>query len=277
MERVFVGEGRFERLVARAKAEGWRYLPLGDRVVRVGLALCGTPYRHYTLEIDDRVESPSVNFEGMDCWTFFEISLAFARMLKLKEENYRPEDLLRLIELERYRGGHCTGNYLSRIHFLEELFADNEARGLMVNLTRSLGGVRIHRQIREMTAGWRQYRYLRANPSLLPAMAAIEERVSDLPVYYIPKGRVPSVEGRLQNGDIIAIVSSDTSGYTSHVGLAYRDAAGTLRFMHASSIYGKVLVDRRLSEYLKEHRGSAGIVVARPKEVPSSLFVLSKE
>ncbi|WP_236027865.1 N-acetylmuramoyl-L-alanine amidase-like domain-containing protein [Candidatus Methylacidithermus pantelleriae] len=276
LNRVFRGQDRFYRLVARAQAEGWRYLPLGDRVVRVGLALCGTPYCHYTLEVDDRIESPSANFEGMDCWTFFEISLAFARMLKLKDHDYRPEDLLHLIELERYRGGHCTGNYLSRIHFLEELFADNQARGLLVNLTPSLGGVPIHRHVREMTAGWRQYRYLRANPSLLPAMAQIEERVSRLPVTYIPKERVREVERELQNGDIIAIVSRDEGGYTSHVGLAYRDASGVLRFMHASSIYGKVVVDRRISGYLNEHPGTAGITVARPKEVPPALFTLSQ-
>src|ERR1700720_2297557 len=78
---VFKGTDQFNRLVAQAKAGNWKSLPIGERTATVGQALVGTRYKHFTLEIDNRIESPSVNFQGMDCWTFFEISLAFARML----------------------------------------------------------------------------------------------------------------------------------------------------------------------------------------------------
>ena len=121
-----------------------------------------------------------------------------------------------------------------------------------------------HRDIREMTVMWRHYRYLRNNPALLPEMARIQERVSDLPVYHIPKQRVAAIEPDLRDGDIIAITSRDTGGYTSHVGLAYRDPRGVLRFLHASSKQGRVLVDDRLSVYLASKHDDAGIVVARP-------------
>jgi hypothetical protein len=47
-------------------------LSIGNRTAAVGQALVGTRYKHFTLEIDNRIESPSVNFHGMDCWTFFE-------------------------------------------------------------------------------------------------------------------------------------------------------------------------------------------------------------
>ena len=43
-----------------------------------------------------------------------------------------------MVELDRYRHGQCTGEYLSRLHFLEELFYDNEKRGLLTNITRQL-------------------------------------------------------------------------------------------------------------------------------------------
>ena len=274
MSTVFKGRGTFERLVARAERENWRALPVGERTVRVGLALAGTPYAGYTLEVDDRVESPSVDFNGLDCWTFYEVALGFARMLHAKPAPYAPEDLLRLIEMDRYRHGQCNGQYLSRIHFLEELFYDNEKRGLLTNITRRLPGAERmeHRDIREMTVMWRHYRYLRNNPNLLPEMARIQEYVSDLPVYHLPKRYVAEDERYLQDGDIIAITSRDTGGYTSHVGLAYRDPSGTLRFLHASSRYRQVILDDRLSAYLADKHDDAGIVVARPNDVAAGVF-----
>ncbi len=271
MNTVFKGRPTFDRLVAQAQRENWRALPVGDRTVRVGAALMGTPYKGFTLEIDDRVEAPSANLEGVDCWTFFEISLGFARMLRAKEPPYAPADLLRMIELDRYRHGQCTGEYLSRMHFLEDLFADNEKRGLVTNITTRLPGAERmeHRDIHEMTIMWQHYRYLRNNPSLLPEMARVQERVSDLPVYHVPKSRVRAAEPYLRNGDIIAVTSRDTAGYTSHVGLAYRDSNGTLRFMHASSRYRRVVLDDELSAYLADKSDDAGIIVARPEDVPS--------
>src|SRR5436305_2687688 len=95
---VFKGQDQFNRLAAKAKAENWKSLPIGERTAAVGQALVGTRYKHFTLEIDNRVESPSANFQGMDCWTFFEISLGFARMLNEPEESWRPTTLLHYIE-----------------------------------------------------------------------------------------------------------------------------------------------------------------------------------
>ena len=106
---VFKGEPQFDRLVQKAQSENWRSLPLGDRTVAVGKALLGTPYASFTLEIDNHTESPSVNLNGVDCWTYFEIALGFARMLELKTGNYTPQDFLAMIELDRYRGGQCNG------------------------------------------------------------------------------------------------------------------------------------------------------------------------
>lgn len=94
MEVVFKGGEKFQRLIKQAQRENWAALPIGERTARVGKALLGTPYVNYTLEIHDRIESPSVNFQGLDCWTFYEVSLAFARMLRLKTSDYTPEDLL---------------------------------------------------------------------------------------------------------------------------------------------------------------------------------------
>ena len=280
MEVVFKGGEKFHRLVKQAQRENWAALPIGERTARVGKALLGTPYVNYTLEIHDHIESPSVNFQGLDCWTFYEVSLAFARMLRLKTSDYTPENLLALVELERYRNGRCDGGYLSRMHFLEEVFADNETRGLSVNPTRDLGGEPLQRQIREMTSAWKSYRYLRSNTALLPEMGRIQEKVSALPVQHIPKDRVASIEKYIQTGDIIAITCRDNSAYTSHVGIAVRKANGT-HFMHATSRRDKgrkVVLDGRISDYLKRSDEHYGIVIYRPLELPTaSRTVVAKQ
>ena len=265
---VFRGQDQFNRLVARAKAENWKSLSIGERTAAIGSSLVGTRYKHFTLEIDNHIEAPSVNFQGVDCWTFFEISLAFARMLNEPEENWTPERLLHYIEVDRYRGGICTGEYLSRLHYLEDWLYDNEQRGLVEDLTRDLGGSSVPHSAREMSVGWRHYRYLAANRGLLGPLAQMEARVSSRPLYQIPKNRVALIEPKLRSGDIISIVSRDGRHLysTSHVGLALRTNDGILHFLHASAPnnYGRVVVDSRLSQYLDRYRTDSGILVARP-------------
>jgi len=79
---------------------------------------------------------------------------------------------------------------------------------------------------------------------------------------------VAGIEPKLQSGDIIGIISRDRRHLysTSHVGLALRTNDGLLHFLHASAPnnYGRVVVDSRLSSYLKRYRSDSGILVARP-------------
>jgi N-acetylmuramoyl-L-alanine amidase-like protein len=268
---VFKGEGEFEELVQEAETQNWRSLALGDRTVAVGLALIGKPYVNYTLEIDDHTESPSVNLRGVDCWTYFEIAVGFARMLEIKASNYTPRDLLAMIELDRYRNGQCNGVFTSRLHYLEDWIYDNERRGLVVNLTPSLGGVPIRgRYLNEMSKYWRESRYLRNNPQLVPDMRMIENRIASRTIYHIPKSQIPGIESRIRNGDVICISGNGPEGFTEHVGLAYRDTAGVLRFMHASKDERRVIIDVPLHSYLYRYRKFAGIMVVRPREVHAS-------
>ena len=261
---VFVGRDRFDALLARAApAVG---LPIGQRTAICGRALLGTKYKGFTLEIDDHIEAPSVNLTGLDCWTFFEIALATARMLDEPRENWTPQTLLKYIELDRYRGGHCDG-YLTRLHYLEDWLHDNDSRGLVRDLTRQLGGIRAPHSAVEMQRAWKSYRYMRASAEVRAGIAAMENRVARTPLYYIPKSRVAAIEPQLQSGDIIGICSHDGAFIgTSHVGLAYRTPDGVLRFMHASAPHnaGKVILDQRLSGYLAHFKAEAGILVARP-------------
>jgi hypothetical protein len=193
-----------------------------------------------------------------------------ARMIAREQDSYRPEDLLREIEFTRYRAGICAeGGYLERIHYLAEWFFENEARGVADDMTRALSGADLirNRDVTEMTNLWKSYRYLRNNPSLRPAMASSEADVERLPVYYIPKDKVARIEAKLQDGDILGIVTRYDGGFCSHVGLAVRTDDGVMRIMHASTNYKRVVIDKSVSGYLNSFKSHAGVIVARPLEV----------
>ena len=273
MTTIFKGEARFGAILEKARDEDWAALPIGERVVRFGRELIGLPYVNFTLEIDDHIESPSVNLDEFDCWTFFEQCLGMARMTGFKKDSYEPADLLRQIELTRYRAGYCSGNYLERIHFLAEWFFENDARGTCRHLTPGLPGAeRINdRKVTEMTTLWKSYRYLRNNPELRPPMREIESRVEQLPVFYIPKAKVAEIEPSLQNGDVIGIATKYNGGFCSHVGLVSRGEDGVARFMHASRNYKKITLDKSISGYLSDFSAHAGILVGRPLEVSETV------
>ena len=264
---TFKGVEKFQQVVAQAMAENWAALPMGARVAQFGQALRGIKYVGWTLEIDDRIESPSANFTGLDCWTFFEISLALARMIGKRQSSYSPGDLLRQIEQTRYRGGVCRGNYLDRIHYLDEWYTDNTARGNIRNVTRAVGPVvrLTGRGNDEMSLNPKLYRYLRANPALVPQLRQMEARLEQVPFDYIPKAQMAACEPHIQSGDIIGIVTNRPHVYCSHVGLALRTADSSCHFMHASATYKKVVVDKTIHEYLNSVKSHAGIVVGRPR------------
>ena len=276
LDKTFVGQKKFAQLMQRGYDAGWASLPLGERVNNFALALRGTPYVNYTLELHDRIEVPSVNMNGMDCWTLFETALAMGRLVAMHSPPYTPQEMLGLIEMDRYRGGRCTGKFDSRLHHLEQWLHDNERRGLMRDITPSLGGVRLRREMSDMGAHPRLYRQLRADPSLVPEFVRIEDELSRRGITYVPKSKVPRIEPLLRNGDIVCIVTNWPGSYTSHVGLASRDASGVLRFLHASKNSRAVILDDRLSGYLAKFRNHAGVYVVRPLDLPRAAPVAAR-
>src|SRR5437762_1637668 len=120
---TFVGEEVFERILVKVKPG-----PIGKTAAAVAMELLGTPYVGATLELDDRVESCSVNLLGLDCVTLYETSLCFARMLR--HDGRTPADLLREIQFTRYRGGKLDG-YLSRLHYTSDWIYDNARKAVV--------------------------------------------------------------------------------------------------------------------------------------------------
>ncbi len=262
---TFIGKSKFEAINKKAIAQNWRKLPIGDRMAKIALELRGIPYKGYTLEIHDHIESPSVNFKGLDCWTFFEVTMGMARMYETKKSGFTSSDLLAQIEHTRYRNGVCNGHYMDRIHFLAEWYKDNDKRKTIDDITRKFPTVVMNNKCNEMSKLWRHYRYLKMNPSLRPLMAQSEREMTAMTVRMVPKNQVAGIEKYLRNGDIIGIARHKDGSYCSHVGIIIKDSQGQSRFMHASSTYKKVVIDKTISGYLNSFSKHAGILIARPR------------
>jgi hypothetical protein len=104
-------------------------------------------------------------------------------------------------------------------------------------------------------------------------MAVLEQTISQLPVYCVPKSKVHLIEKDLKNGDILGIATKGQGSFCSHVGLGIRTDDGVFRFMHASSqrAYRRVVVDSSISDYLNRFSSDLGVIVGRPKEIDATV------
>lgn len=264
-EDFFTGKDVFAGLVAKAKANNWAKLPMGELVGKVGLELVGTPYVGQTFEVFDDKEVCVINLKGLDCATFYEASLALARTIKtgrLTESEFQKQ-----ITRIRYRNGKMKG-YVSRLHYSSDYFYDNERKGIVNVISDDLPGAQLFQhKVSYMSENPDQYRQLRANTSLVPEIAKTEAEINSRRTFYLPKEKLLDVEYLLKTGDILGLTTTRAGLDVSHTGLCYRDEKDVLRFMHASSTQKKVILDGPLSEYLENSKINNGIMVARPLEL----------
>jgi hypothetical protein len=248
-------------------ALGLDTIPLGDAVARIGASFVGTPYAPGTLELAGP-EAVVVNLEEMDCVTLVENSLALARFLRraepgILEADLRTRELYRdLLRQMRYRRGRVEG-YPSRLHYFSDWIRDNQARGLVKEVTRELGGVEDLRAIDYMSTHPEAYRQL-ANPANLAAIRDAETRLSLQVRYRIPQEEIATWTAWIRNGDIIAVTSNVEGLDVAHTGLAFwKD--DHLHLLHAPLVGEAVEVsDLPLAERIVRLESQDGIRVVRP-------------
>jgi hypothetical protein len=261
---AFSGRKVFERLLALAREHGWRKLPIGERIGAIGIALLHTPYVAATLEVGNDREVCSVDLDGLDCVTFFETALCFARMLK--GGGRTPRALLGQVRFTRYRAGRLIG-YASRLHYTSDWFADNARKRVVRLVSRELpGAARLEKRVNFMSTHPAAYPPLAADPTLVQAIARIEDRINAQPLVYVPKDRVIDAQAFLMTGDIVGITTSIEGLDCAHAGLCYRDEQGRVRLLHASTTAREVTLDDELTAYLARVPTHTGVVVARPLE-----------
>lgn len=248
----------FERTVREARAERIDTLPTGELMARLGARFVGTTYTPNTLD-PPGPERLVMNLRELDCVTFVENMMAIALVLR---GGGGYDDYLRQLERIRYREGRLAG-YPSRLHYFSEWISANEAKGLVRDVTRELGGIRDPEPLSFMTAHAEAYRHL-ADPENLEAIRTIEARLSREPRYYIPEEEIDGIGDRLRNGDVIAATSTLPGLDVAHTGLVYL-VDGVPHLLHAPLVGSAVEISRHpIAERLRRLDKQDGIMVARP-------------
>jgi hypothetical protein len=264
---AFEGQAIFDRILARATENRWAALPIGECMGRIAMEFEGTPYVAFTLEVSLEEEFCVVNLTGLDCVTFFENVLGFARMLKTGGRT--PADLLKQVTFTRYRGGKVT-DFASRLHYTTDWFHDNELKKTAVDLSPRLPGSEpFGQKVGIMSAKPDNYRQLKHNPALLPAIRQTEEAINARPKRYVPLSAIAAAEHLLQTGDIVGMTTTMEGIDISHTGLVMVGDDGVRRFMDASSSKSKMKVTLEPGPLHKDLSGSkttTGAIFARPLE-----------
>lgn len=244
-------------------------LPIGESMAFLGVSFVGTNYVPATLELPGE-EQVVVNLQELDCVTFVENTLALALFIRQVDPEILESDMETqaayrgILTRIRYRNGRVDG-YPSRLHYFTDWILDNEAKGLVQEVTADLGGEEDFRAIDFMSTHPDSYRQL-SNPVVLNAIQDREVYLSSLGRYWIPKDEIAPRTSWIQDGDIIAATSTVDGLDVTHTGLAFWQD-GNLHLLHAPLVGGNVEVSALpLAERILRIEGQDGIRVVRPLE-----------
>lgn len=238
-------------------------LPINDLIAEVGKTFINTEYIAHTLETEGD-EKLVVNLSGLDCTTFLETALTFARTVK--KGKYDVDSYLDELKYIRYRNGNLDG-YASRLHYFSDWIYNNVEKGIVKDITKEIGGKKISFDVWYMSKNFEAYRMLKANPKYVPIIQEQEKAIRSRTYYYIPKSEVNLFESKIQNGDLIAITTNLKGLDISHVGIAVELQNGRIHFMHAPLVGSKVQISPEpIQQYLEKIKKHTGIIVLRPLE-----------
>ena len=234
--------------------------PIGEVIVEIGKSFLGTDYAAGTLEKGD-TESLVINLTGLDCTTFLENALVFARCIKENKTTFK--DYREELQKIRYRNGIING-YPSRLNYFSDWIYDNIKKDIISDVTKEMGGEKISFNVNFMSNHPDSYKRLKHNPELIPVIKKQEKELSNREYYFIPKDKVASIEDKIQNGDLIAVTSNVKGLDINHVGIAVRLNDHRIHLMHAPNAGYKVQITKLdLSDYLINIKKNTGIIILR--------------
>ncbi len=237
--------------------------PIGDAITEIGKTFLGVDYLAHGIEKSGG-EQLIINLTGLDCTTFLENVLVFARLIKQNKsffEDYQNE----LIKV-RYRNG-IISEYPSRLHYFSDWIFDNAKKGIIEDVTKNIGGEEIAFKVGFMSKNPDKYLHLSENPRFVPVIEQQEKEINEREYYYIPKQKVHLHENKIQNGDLIAITTNIEGLDIGHVGIAVKMDYERIHFMHAPLVGSKVQISEEpLPEYLAKIKKHTGIIVLRVVE-----------
>ena len=233
----------------------------GERILALGRHFLGAPYAARTLE-KDGPEALVINLRQFDCFTFVENIVVLAHLFSSGPVSFdRYREALTFI---RYRRGGLNG-YASRLHYFSDWLFDNQRKGIVKNISPILGGQPLLKKIHFMTGHPDQYPALK-DRAVYRQMRAVERRMQQRVHHYIPKAALKKMEGRIADGDLIAVTTRIEGLDATHAGIAVH-VGQRLHLLHASSHAGRVLVSTEtLDRYLAGNKTCSGVMVARMVE-----------
>ncbi len=237
--------------------------PINEVIIEIGKSFLKTDYVAHTLEKEGD-EQLVINLTGLDCTTFLETSLTFARCIKKGKTSF--EDYQNELTFIRYRDGKLD-KYPSRLHYFSDWIYNNQQKSIVKDITKEIGGKEIKFNVNFMSENPKYYRQLVENPEFIPVISKQEKEINSRQYYYIPEDDIEKIESKIQSGDLIALTTSDKGLDIGHVGLAIKMDSGRIHFLHAPLAGSKVqITETPLSEYAKKIKKHTGIIVLRVLE-----------
>lgn len=253
---VDICKSKFELAISNNLSEK----PINEIIIEIGKSFLGTDYVANTLEKGDK-EQLVIHLTGLDCYTFLESSLVFARCIKSGRMNF--DDYKNEIINIRYRDG-IMKEYPSRLHYFSDWIYDMDKRGIGKDITKQIGGVPYNKKINFMRTHIDSYRQLKENPMYVLEIATFEKQISKRKYYYIPQEKIEKVESKIESGDLIGITTNVEGLDIAHTGIAIRMEDGRIHFMHAPIVGYKVqITEKPLADYIKGNKKQTGIMVLR--------------
>lgn len=227
----------------------------------------GTPYVGGTLDRENN-ERLVVNLNQLDCTTYVETVLALSLCAKNNEKTY--DDYLRHLRQIRYIDGEVS--YIKRKHYFTTWIDENVKQGIVDNIKTAnppFSAVQTV-SVNWMTKHPDSYFMLRNHSEWLSGIRAMENAISGKKYPYIPKENLrpttannQTLKKFIQDGDIIAILTSKKGLDTTHIGIASWHKNG-LHLINASQIHKKVIDEPMLFyDYMQKHPTQIGIRVVR--------------
>ncbi len=235
----------------------------GTVLLQIAQEFKGIPYVAHTLE-NESGEQLVCRFDAFDCTTLVENLVALTRSV---QSGYSFEQFQDELTRVRYRNGVVDG-YGSRLHYFTDWAHENEKRGVLEDITKKCGGVKMDKPIHFMTSKKELYKGITSD-AILSELKDAETAVSNRERYFIPVAKISSVEHMLKDGDIVGITSTIEGLDCNHQGIV-KKIKDRAYLYHASSKEMKVVLsEQTLAAYVGSSKRNSGIIVLRLKEPKS--------
>jgi Protein of unknown function (DUF1460) len=247
-------------------------LPLQPNIVSsvnaIGKSFLGTPYVYFTLDSNHRTKTRLkpmskevlvVNLKQLDCVTFVENTVALSQTRLDKNNSF--ENYKQKLQKIRYRNG--VVDYAARHHYFTDWMFEQEQKGLLKDITKDLGGEPYQKTVTIMTHKKDTAYGNMADPKTFEAIRQVEAAINKRPHFYIPEEKIPAIENKLLDGDIVAITTHEKRIEIAHVGFIVK-RNGRAHLMHASSVKKQVVItEEPMADYLMKNKGQSGVMIAR--------------